>query len=65
MKLNKIMLGAAALALGTGAFAQTVTFHSGIDYTTWGLTQTRFGGDETRENTKPSAGYDKDGNMTL
>ena len=65
MKLNKIMLGAAALALGTGAFAQTVTFHSGIDYTVWGLSQARYNNDGTKDNTDPSAGYDPDGNMTV
>lgn len=36
MKLNKFIFGATALALCSGAFAQTVTFHSGIDYTIWG-----------------------------
>ena len=65
MKFNKFMLGVAALAVGSGAFAQTVTFHSGIDYTTWGLSQARYNNDGEKTNTEPSAGYDPDGNMTV
>ena len=55
----------ALFALSSGVFAQTVTFHAGIDYTTWGLSQARYGGDDTRSNTEPSAGYDPDGKMTV
>lgn len=65
MKLNKFIFGAAALALCSGAFAQTVTFHSGIDYTIWGLSQARYDNDGTTEKTDASAGYDPDGKMTV
>jgi len=65
MKLNKIMLGAAALALGSGAFAQSVTFHAGVDYTVWGTSQAFYNNDGTKSNTNTSAGYDPDGNMTI
>lgn len=65
MKLNKCILGAAAFALASGVFAQTVTFHAGVDYTTWGLTQTRLKTDGESSHTDPSAAYDPDGNMTV
>ena len=65
MKLTKCILGAAALAIGSGAFAQTVTFHAGFDYTTYGLTQTRQNDDGVKSHTDPSAAYDPDGNMTV
>ncbi|MBR4599236.1 MAG: hypothetical protein IKO39_04220 [Treponema sp.] len=65
MKLNKLILGAASLALCGGAFAQSVTFHAGIDYTTWGVSQAFYNDDGTKDNTKPSAGYNPDGNMTV
>ena len=65
MKLHTLILGAAALSFGAGAFAQSVTFHAGIDYTTWGVTQTRLNTDGEKENTDASAGYDPDGSMTV
>lgn len=65
MKLNKLMLGAAAMALGSGVFAQNVTFHSGIDYTVWGLRRAFYNDDGEKDNTSSSAGYDPDGNMTV
>ena len=55
MKLSKIMLGAAAFALGCGAFAQNVTFHAGVDYTTWALMQSRLKTDGESDNSDPSA----------
>lgn len=65
MKLNKLIFGAAALALGAGAFAQSVTFHAGIDYTVWGLSQASYNSDGEKDSTDPSAGYDPDGKMTV
>ena len=55
MKLNKLMLGAAAMALGSGVFAQNVTFHSGIDYTVWGLRRAFYNDDGEKDNTSSSA----------
>ena len=65
MKLNKLIFGAAALVLGAGAFAQSVTFHAGIDYTVWGLSQASYNSDGEKDSTDPSAGYDPDGKMTV
>jgi len=65
MKLNKLILGAASLALCGGAFAQSVAFHAGVDYTVWGASQSFYNDDGEKDNTKNSAGYDPDGNMTV
>ena len=65
MKLNKLIFGAVAMIFCSGAFAQTVTFHAGIDYTTWALSQTRLKTKSVNSKTDPSAGYDPDGNMTV
>lgn len=65
MKLNKLILGAAALSFGAGAFAQSVTFHSGIDYTVWGASQAFYNDDGTSDHSDASAGYDPDGSMTV
>lgn len=59
MKLNKIILGAAAMLLGTAAFAQTAAIHGYMDYTNFGLGQ---GFDtnsdiDTWSYTKPSAEF--------
>ena len=65
MKINKLILGAAALAMGGGAFAQSVAFHAGIDYTAWGFARSSYNDDGSATHTNPSAGYDPDGNMTV
>ena len=61
MKINKLILGAAALAMGGGAFAQSVAFHAGIDYTAWGFARSSYNDDGSATHTNPSAGYDPDG----
>ncbi len=66
MKLNKIILGAAALAMAGGiASAQSVTFHAGVDFTTYALTQSFQNTNGTKSNSAPSAGYDPDGNIKV
>lgn len=66
MKLNKLILGAASLALAGGiAAAQSVTFHAGVDFTTYALTQNFADANGTKTHTNPSAGYDPDGNMKI
>ena len=65
MKLNTLICGAAALAVGTGAFAQSLSLHGGVDFTAYGVQQTRTTTDGESENSDPSSGYDPDGNFTI
>ncbi|WP_407428466.1 hypothetical protein [Treponema sp.] len=64
-KMNRFVFGMAFFALSGFAFAQSVTFHAGIDYTAWGVSQAMYNDDGKSVKTDPSAGYDPDGNMTI
>ena len=76
MKTNKLILGVAALSLGSLAFAQSVSFHAAADFTTYGISQefksssekiyTNDNGNATDStHTDPYSGYDPDGNMKI
>ena len=69
MKKSKFILGVVALTastfLSSAAFAQSVTFHSGVDFTTYGVQQAFTNTAGESENTTPEAGYDPDGNITV
>ncbi len=65
MKINKIL---SALTVGAlticGAMAQ-VSFHSAVDFTTYGVQQDFSNTNGIKSNTDPTAGYDPDGNFTV
>lgn len=65
MKINKIL---SALTVGAlticGAMAQ-VSFHSGVEFTTYGVQQDFYKTGDTSSHTDPTAGYDPDGKFTI
>lgn len=66
MKLNKIMLSAAAVAaLSAVTAAAQVSFHSDIDFTTYAVQQDFTNTNGTKSNTEPSAAYDPDGSFKI
>lgn len=65
MKFYRYISAAALFALGAACVAAQVKFSAGVDYTTYGVTQTKTTTDGEFEKTKASSGYDPDGNMTI
>lgn len=65
MKLHIFVLSAAALAVGAGAFAQTMSLHGSVDFTSYGAQQTRTTTDGESDHSDLAAGYDPDSNFTI
>ena len=71
MKTNKLILGVAALSLGSLAFAQTATLHGSVDATAYGVTgatssEKIYTDDDGKEQkySQPTAGLDGDSEIT-
>ena len=65
MKRLRFISGAALCLVAGAAFAQSVTFHAGVDFTTYGVTQDFRDTNGDKKRSEPSAGYDPDGSMTV